>query len=1308
MEKTNQTKLKNCLITLIMIFGLHQGFSQTTYWPSSAGGNWNAGAAWSKVSCGNTTNCFCTPGLSNDIVNLTCAKTITVTSSASTGAIAISGGTLIINSGVTLTCTSLNMTSGTLTVNGTLTVTSGGTGAFTITGGTFTQAPTATGKVTLSGGLQNITCTQPFYDLNIAGSGNKTMLSNVTVANQLQLTTNNLIVGSNTLTVGSSSGGNGITQSSGKLTLSNTSSLSLGGFYDNTDISTIISNSWPLTIANFTMTRNLCTVGLGSSHNLTVTGAFTLTAGDFYIGASTLTLSGAISGNINGSIRGGTSSDLVVNGSGLASMYFDLTSFTNPGGTNSIRNFTNNRTSNSFILLSSLRIGGLLTEAAGSSITISNGSFQTLTIDGTVSGTAALVGHANASLSILGSGSMGGTLTFASVPTLSNLTMNRMLTGTATIGSAVSVGGLSLTSGVLTNANLTTVTGSAPANVSNTSSSSYLAGALARNIAPGSSSVAYVFPIGKGAPQKLSFNGLTTGGSGNVVIRAEAFDGNSNGTFDATMASRNTDNYWSASTTSNAANLVSAGTVSLNDTAIAAGSVVGYAPTQAGIYTSLGGSISSPTITSVIDSPSALGFYNIGGAGVSCTNADAPTISATSTTNCGAVPTTLSIASGLLNSATNWVWYSGNTCGIGTPVGSGTSIIVSPAATTAYWVRGEGGCTTPGSCARVTLSVTTPQNWYLDADSDGHYISGPVVQCVSPGEGYNITATVFGDCNDNNAAYYQSAMLFVDGDADGYTVGAASAVCYGVSIPSGYSATSLGTDCNDNNINVYQSASFYHDNDSDGYDAGLQTICYGPAVPLGFILVSSGADCNDNDNSIHQNFDFYTDGDGDGYGAGAVVALCVAGASPVPSGYSLNDDDCDDLKSAIHPLAAEIGYNLIDDDCDGLTDEGFPPKATVIQGVMCNSVLPAIDTQLFANLVAGAQGYRWRISTLSATGGVTEVQELSTQLRVMKLTQLPHYAFNTTYRVEVAVYYTGYLQPFTASTCTVTTPSPTTSLAVCGQTLTTLGNIIYANLVPYAAGYRFQIVEVGNALHTQNLDRPLREFRMNLITNFPVQYGKTYQVRVAVKNTDGSYLPFGSVCNVTTPTFPSVATQDAQCNNYLVPSFSTPIYAYSQAGAIAYVFNLSLGEPESGIEVTKSVRAFTLNDFAGQPLIPGATYNLRVRLIFNSTDSPGTYGKTCTITLPGSFRQIKPSALSFEAIASPNPFANNFHLNVTAASDEDIVLKVYDMTGRLLENGPVKGREFDSLEIGQQYPSGVYNVLVSQGAELKVLRVVKQ
>jgi hypothetical protein len=85
----------------------------------------------------------------------------------------------------------------------------------------------------------------------------------------------------------------------------------------------------------------------------------------------------------------------------------------------------------------------------------------------------------------------------------------------------------------------------------------------------------------------------------------------------------------------------------------------------------------------------------------------------------------------------------------------------------------------------------------------------------------------------------------VDGDGDGYGKGSLQPVCYnGTGTPTGYSTNN--TDCDDGNIAVWQSSLLYIDADGDGYDGGQAIICYGATLPAGYKAATSGTDCNDN------------------------------------------------------------------------------------------------------------------------------------------------------------------------------------------------------------------------------------------------------------------------------------------------------------------------------------------------------------------------------------------------------------------------------------------------------------------------------
>ena len=63
----------------------------------------------------------------------------------------------------------------------------------------------------------------------------------------------------------------------------------------------------------------------------------------------------------------------------------------------------------------------------------------------------------------------------------------------------------------------------------------------------------------------------------------------------------------------------------------------------------------------------------------------------------------LSISGGYLENGAKWEWYNG-TCGSGTPVGTGSTIIVSPTQSTTYFVRAVGTCGTT-NCVSVKIEV---------------------------------------------------------------------------------------------------------------------------------------------------------------------------------------------------------------------------------------------------------------------------------------------------------------------------------------------------------------------------------------------------------------------------------------------------------------------------------------------------------------------------------------------------------------------------------------------------------------------------
>ena len=124
-------------------------------------------------------------------------------------------------------------------------------------------------------------------------------------------------------------------------------------------------------------------------------------------------------------------------------------------------------------------------------------------------------------------------------------------------------------------------------------------------------------------------------------------------------------------------------------------------------------------------------------------------------------------------------------------------------------------------------------------------------------------------------------------------------------------------------------------------------------------------------------------------------------------------------------------------------------------------------------------------------------------------------------------------------------------------------------------------------------------------------------------------------------------------------------------------------------------------------------YAVRVAVMTKGTWSP--FGDACEITAPGALAKGGNASSAeasvsdvFKATAYPNPYTADFSLDVITSSKENVQLQVYDMLGKLIESREVKFSELDMTKVGAQYPSGVYNVIVSQEGVVRTLRVIKR
>jgi len=103
--------------------------------------------------------------------------------------------------------------------------------------------------------------------------------------------------------------------------------------------------------------------------------------------------------------------------------------------------------------------------------------------------------------------------------------------------------------------------------------------------------------------------------------------------------------------------------------------------------------------------------------------------------------------------------------------------------------------------------------------------------------------------------------------------------------------------------------------------------------------------------------------------------------------------------------------------------------------------------------------------------------------------------------------------------------------------------------------------------------------------------------------------------------------------------------------------------------------------------------------------SPGTYILKSTTLSTNTFSE---EATAFNIITFPNPFDSTFQLNFITTDTDKIEMKVYDMVGKLVEVSKFDPTEINNQKVGSTYPSGIYNIIITQGKNTKTLRVIKK
>ena len=370
------------------------------------------------------------------------------------------------------------------------------------------------------------------------------------------------------------------------------------------------------------------------------------------------------------------------------------------------------------------------------------------------------------------------------------------------------------------------------------------------------------------------------------------------------------------------------------------------------------------------------------------------------------------------------------------------------------------------------------------------------------------------------------------------------------------------------------------------------------------------------------------------------------------------------------------------------------PVTTFTIGQSCGATTTNLAVTINTPQVAGAVSYTFRLRNMVT---LAPAQEIVRPVNSFALSNYSGITLGTLYQIEVSVNNGPFGPP-----CLVITPTPFANIgSQCGTTLNSMGQWVYATYVPNVKGYKFRVTNtVTNGI--QIYESELNRFSFNQLADRA--FATVYFVEVALKNTDNTYLPYSTGCNITTPSFPITNIRPTQCGLATPTSSNVNLEAVIVAAATEYRFKVSNAIQPYNATVDRAINKAILSMFPG--LFPNTTYDVQVALKVNGVWGP--YGAGCAVKTPGLTKGNEIIIDEFKVIAYPNPFAENFMFDVKTISETTIQIKVYDMLGKQIESRNVEVTDVENLQIGANYPSGVYNVIVLQGENAKTIRVIKR
>lgn len=306
------------------------------------------------------------------------------------------------------------------------------------------------------------------------------------------------------------------------------------------------------------------------------------------------------------------------------------------------------------------------------------------------------------------------------------------------------------------------------------------------------------------------------------------------------------------------------------------------------------------------------------------------------------------------------------------------------------------------------------------------------------------------------------------------------------------------------------------------------------------------------------------------------------------------------------------------------------PPMTRLTDVYCyNYNLPSLNSS-FVAIKQSCDGYIFEVQNQTNMQTASFITYGSVAGRATNLSNFSSAGiqYSTTYRVRVRTWIgtTSNTSAFSATNCFVVTPAPTSKIhsSQCNATLSTLYSNIAADNVQGAEAFQYELTKQpsGPTNTYEKTTGTLNVFSLSSFSNAFIDYNTTYQVRVRVK-VNGSYGPYGTVCNIITPSSVPNSQLENYCNSS-ISALNTPLFGVEVAGADAYKFQVTDGTNTTEVFPTAPGNNFVLipvawATYSGSPSnISWVTYNMTVQVRVSAFVDGiwQSFGPSCSVTTP--------------------------------------------------------------------------------------------